>query len=137
MQKLALINLILLLAVKFVIACELPEETKPVVLERLFYDNLFFYSSLALIFPIIILGFLKKGKGVLIPVIVFPASLLYVILTFFAGISDSCGDGCPTDICGNSSSNIIKIGFAVFLLLFLYQIISWIDYRKTLKIKLR
>src|ERR1700712_682053 len=101
MKKLALTSLLVLITIRFVSACELPPETIPFVRERLFYDNLLFYSSLLTVLPIIILSLLKKGKELGMVAIAIFSAIFFTFMTILTTASDGCGDNCPTDLCGN------------------------------------
>lgn len=125
MNKLALTNFILFAGIKFVSACELSHDEEKFLLEHHNFDYILFYSSIALIFPFIILYFLRKREGLSILIASVLSIFLFVILTFITAVSD---------MCGSSSSNVIRVGSALLLLLLSFQVISWIAHRRKLKV---
>ncbi|HVE57809.1 MAG TPA: hypothetical protein VNB22_13340 [Pyrinomonadaceae bacterium] len=129
MKRFALTNLMLLIAIKSVSACEsLSQAESRIVWEQRYYDNIWFLTLASLIIPIGILYYLRNFKGLWVLVASIILVLVFVPITFAVGLMNSCGT--------EPVSTLIKGELFLMLLLFTYQLSSWISQRKT-SIKLR
>ena len=124
MKKLAIINLMFLMAIKSVFACSFAPGIEPPQLEKA--DGVYFLSAFALIIPILFLYFLRERKGrweiitaslslvLFIPAIFFTAMLFAMCSAFVL----------PVQI-------LIKAELFLMLIIFTIQLSSWISQRKT------
>lgn len=94
MKKLALINLILLLAVKSISACDHPNYVE-IINENLYYRKLYFYSSVFLIIANFLLFFVRKQHDYAVLVIIIISTIIAAMVTFAGAIISGadCGDG--------------------------------------------
>lgn len=118
----------LLMAIKSVSACELSREESQIVWDQRYYDNIWFLTLAFLIIPIGILYYLRNYKGLWVLVTSVILVLLFVPITFAVALMNSCGT--------EPVSTLIKGELFLMLLLFTYQLSSWISQRKT-SIKLK
>jgi hypothetical protein len=124
MKKFALAILILFLMVNIVSACEFSREEEEFRKQLNVVFLIFFFSSYALIIPIVILYFLQKRVGMWTVITALVSLVLFLPLLFFAAIAD---------MCGYSGFVIATIEFIFMLFLFAFQLTSWITLRRKLK----
>lgn len=124
MKKLALINLIVLIAIKSVSACDYfnyandPNYVDPIA-KNYFYSKLYFYLLVFLILANIGVYFLRKQKdGLVLKLIIFAALLTMPVTIVGAFLTSSCGDELPV---------VLKWEVIVFLTLFIFHICLWIS----------
>jgi hypothetical protein len=127
-KKLALTNLVVLIAIKSVSACTYAvDPNNPVrdIEPKVSYDLIFFFSAFVLILPILILFFLRKQKGLWAVIASIVLLLLFIpaifLTAFVYGICDN----------NDAVSNVIKAELFLMLLIFTIQLFSWISQRKT------
>ena len=129
MKKLALTNFILLLAIKFVSACDYSPEYKDeylqILAERDFNVKLFFFSSIFLIAANIVLFFFRNKKDYWLLITIITVVFISVPATFISGFIDMCGDSIVTGL---------QVNFFVFLSFLTYQILLWVN-RTSLQFK--
>jgi len=132
MKKLALINLIVLIAIKSISACEFPHGKEPVSVfdGREIYFWAMFIGSFLLFVPVVALYYLRKRRG-LATILLSIITLLVFIPALIAAsfINGMCSDGALI-------AAVILGDFFVMSLLFTIQLSSWISERKT-NLKLR
>lgn len=127
MKKLALTNLILLMTVKFVSACDYVGEKPVSIFEgRVAYFWTMFILSFVLFASIVVIYFLRKRRGLWTIItsmtsfiFFFPAYLIIALVS-----STACLGGLPL-------ATLIIAEFLLMCLLFTIQFYSWIKQRKT------
>jgi hypothetical protein len=127
MKKLALTNLMFLMAIKSVSACTPagdPNSRFGGSAPTGVFDQIFFFASFGLLLPIVILFFLRKRKGLWTIILSILSLVLFIPAIFIVGMFEPCGQG-------DSTSYVIKGVFFLMLLFFTFQIVLWISQRKT------
>lgn len=124
MKLLTKTGLILIFMIEPVLACDISPEFSKIHESRLFYHEIFFYSSLALLIPIIILYFLRKRTESGLWIVI--TAVISVFLTLFLGFIALLFFGTCTDVV----FKIVRVELIIMLSLFLFQLFSWISQRK-------
>ncbi len=128
MKKLALTNLMLLIAIKFVSACSYAEGYEPPVNVYQKNENYFlamFFGSFILFVPIVILYFLRKRRGLWTIITSMTSFILFFPAIFITALTvGMCSDGMPF-------AAVIIVEFFLMCLLFTIQFSLWISQRKT------
>jgi len=124
MKKLALTNLLLLLAVKFVSACDYVGETPPNVFEgRVAYFWAMFILSIVLFALIVAIYFLRKRQGLWTIITSMTSFILFFPVIVITALATTCSDGSYVAL-------VIIAEFFLMCLLFTFQLSSWISQRK-------
>ena len=124
MKKLALINLIVLTAIKSVSACSIsidpnnPDAASAKIAENVFYIKIYFYSLVFLIFANFVLFFLRRQKDYLVLVILILTVLIMIPLAFFGMVIQDCGF---------ALGSILKWEFIIFLMVFGLHLSLWVN----------
>jgi hypothetical protein len=131
MKKLALTNLIVLIAIKSVSACSyVPGKAPASVFEgKEIYFWTMFIGSFVLLGPVVILYFLRNRRGLWTVIMSISSLALLFPAIAAAGFLSICGTGAPV-------AAVIIAEFFLMFLLFIYQLYSWISQKK-LSINLR
>ena len=122
MKRLALTNLMLLMAIKSVSACSVTiDPNNPnfdSVAENVFYVKTYFYSLVFLILANIVLFFLRRRKDYLVLLGIIALVLLMFPATLVASVISDCGD---------SLHIVLKWEFIFFLMIFCFHICLWVN----------
>jgi hypothetical protein len=131
MKKSALTNLIVLIAIKSVSACEFQPGEEPVSVFKgnEIYFWVMFIGSFALLVPIIVLYFQRNHRGLWTIITSIVLLILFLPAIFMAKFANMCGD--ETRV-----AEVIIAEFFLMSLIFTIQFSSWTSQRKT-SIKLR
>lgn len=126
MKKLALTNLIVLLAIKSVSACSYPEgyiEPVSVLKGNEYYFWGIFFGSFILLIPIVVLYYRRKRQGLWTIIASILSLVFFIPLLLLTAVYTMCSNGAGI-------AAVIIAEFFLMFLLFLYQLISWITQRK-------
>lgn len=126
MKKLALTNLMLLIAIKSVSACTYIAGTEIVNVfdGRETYFWVIFIGSFVLLAPIIILYFKRNHRGLWTIITSIVSLILFLPAIFTAAFINMCGDGNPV-------AAVFVAEFFLMSLLFTIQLSSWISQKNT------
>lgn len=125
MKKLALTNLIVLIAIKSVSACDYDPRYGPPTNIIQGNENYFwamFIGSFVLFIPLVIIYFLRKHRGLWTILLSMTSFVLFFPALFFAAFAFMCSDGTPI-------AAVIIGEFFWMCLLFTIQLSSWISER--------
>ncbi len=132
MKKLALTNLIVLIAIKSVSACEFPPGKEPVSVfdGRETYFWIMFIGAFVLFVPVVIFYFLRNRRGLWTVIMSLTTLGLFIPAILAAAfVEGMCSNGVLP-------AAVILAEFFLMMILFIFQLNSWISQRKTV-IKLR
>jgi hypothetical protein len=124
MSKLALTNLLLLLAIKSVSACSYAPGYEPPQLEKV--DGIYFLSAFALMAPIVFLYFLRERKGQWALITSAVSLVLFIPALFFTALTFAMCGGFVTPV-----QMLIRAELFLMLLIFTIQLFSWISQKRT------
>jgi hypothetical protein len=119
MKKLALTNLILLVAIKSVSACMYDADKPSVnsIAEMNLYSTIYFLSIVFLILANISLFFFRKQKDYLVLISVIAITSMMILSTLFGVLVEEC----------SFLRNTLKWEFIIFLAIFCFHIGLWLS----------
>ena len=114
MKKLALTNLIVLMAIKSVSACTYLGD--PLAEDKSFYSTMYFFSLATLILTNVVIYYWRRKGDVLSLIFILSIAVIMTPVTFFGVLMEYC------DLLGET----LKLEFIVFVAITVFHIGLWI-----------